>query len=143
MYIQNRFFQSFWQETDDSFCEDELAVIVALVRFSYVKDDELIEIESNIFYDPNKFAEELSRLVKLLPKHIEIEEKFIIFFSAIKSFVDTNCILEIGQLSEDAFFKASRFHIGKMQTLRSIGIPLSELNTEHQALKFINSVKIF
>lgn len=141
MYIQNCFFESFWQDTEDSFFEYEVAVLVALARFSYVQDDELIEIESNIFYDPNNFAEELSRLSKLLPKDIEFEEKSILFLSAIKSFVDANSISETGQLSENAFSKASRFHIGKMQSLRSIGIPLLDIKTKHGALKLINSIK--
>ncbi|MFV7442360.1 hypothetical protein ACNPMZ_00975 [Acinetobacter pittii] len=141
MYIQNKIYQAYWQPTAESPIKYEPAVIVALHRFVYMEGEELIELESNFFYDEqsliNSIVEQANKL-----KHINVKmENGICFYSCIKSFVDENSE-PTGQLVDDAYSLAYRFHIGKMQPQKLLEFNIDEVQTYEEVSRLINNVQI-
>lgn len=133
-------FKSKWQTSQNSQPVFEEAQIIALYRFVYFENDELIEIESEFFYDVTFMAKALAQEgARLQAKNTNIEIS-ILYYQAAKSFLLANKVLETGQLVNTAFKRSARHYVSPIQVIRSMDISLREISTWENAAKTIKEI---
>ena len=123
--------ESKWQQDGDDQIIIENADIIALYRFVYILNNELIEIESLFFYDEKFLAKALieeAQKIHAIQSYEKLEIS-ILYYYAAESFVQKNSVPHTGQLVETAYYLASRNYISPIQSIRSIDIELNNLTT--------------